>query len=27
MDDRLGPALHALEHFRYDIWVMRCSTS
>ena len=22
-----APALHALEHFRYDIWVMRCSTS
>lgn len=22
-----APALHALEHFRYDIWVLRCSTS
>ncbi|SFG26723.1 MULTISPECIES: DUF2155 domain-containing protein [Sulfitobacter] len=22
-----APALHALEHFRYDIWVIRCSTS
>ncbi len=22
-----APALNALEHFRYDVWVMRCTTS
>lgn len=22
-----SPALNALDHFRYDIWVLRCSTS
>ena len=22
-----APALNALEHFRYDVWVIRCTTS
>ena len=22
-----SPALNALEHFRYDVWVIRCTTS
>ena len=22
-----SPALHALDHFRYDIWVLNCTTS
>ena len=22
-----SPALHALDHARYDVWVMRCTTS
>ena len=22
-----APALSAMEHFRYDVWVMRCTTS